>query len=144
MKIMNKAETYNSPLIDGLLQEISPEELERTEKRMLLAARIDEAIKAKGWKKKDFAEAFGKTPSEITKWLSGTHNFTSDTLFDVERVLNMKLIKLDNKQPEILKTYILNNITIKSSQEPQNYWGTMFFGKSSYMAKSQLNTNNSN
>jgi transcriptional regulator with XRE-family HTH domain len=139
---MNKYNTYSSPLIDSLLKEISPEELERTEKRMLLAARIDKAIKAKGWKKKDFAEAMSKTPSEITKWLSGTHNFTSDTLFDIERVLNICLIKLENKSNEVINTYYYN-ITSKLSDKSYVDWGSMIYNKSlkpSYKAKSQLNT----
>ena len=143
---MNKAEIYHSPILDELLREISPEELERTEKRMLLAARIDEAIKAKGWKRKDFAEALGKTPSEITKWLSGTHNFTSDTLFDIERVLKTKLVKLDNRPQEVIKTYIFN-VTSQSAQEPQGYWGSIIYNKGlkqSYKAKSHFNTAHSN
>jgi ribosome-binding protein aMBF1 (putative translation factor) len=93
MKTNHNADTYNSPFINELLQGISPKELERTNKRMLLATRIDDSIKAKGWKKKNFASAMGKTPSEITKWLSGNHNFTADTLFDIERVLNINLFQ---------------------------------------------------
>jgi transcriptional regulator with XRE-family HTH domain len=54
---------------------------------MLLAARIDDARKAKGWSQHEFAEQMGKNPSEISKWLSGTHNFTSDTLWDIEEKL---------------------------------------------------------
>src|SRR4030042_5807293 len=104
---MKKPETYNSPVLDELLKDITPEELEKTEKRMQLAARIDDAIKAKGWKKKDFANALGKTPSEISKWLSGTHNFTADTLFDIERVLNILLFRLENKQETTFRTYFL-------------------------------------
>jgi transcriptional regulator with XRE-family HTH domain len=98
MKTNYKAETYSSSLIDELLKGISPEDQERTDNRMLLAARIDDGIKAKAWKKKDFANAMGKTPSEITKWLSGTHNFTSDTLFDIARVLGINLIQTENEQ----------------------------------------------
>lgn len=145
---MNKPKTYNSPLIDELLQGVSPEELKKTEKRMLLASRIDDAIKAKGWKKKHFAEAMGKTPSEITKWLSGTHNFTSDTLFDIERVLNISLVKVDNKPVEIIRTYI-GNVTIQSDPEPLplGYWDAILCDKKSkqmYVAKGQFNTVYSN
>ena len=107
MKTNHKAEIYSSPLIEELLQGISPEEQERTNKRMLLAARIDDGIKAKGWKKKDFATAMSKTPSEISKWLSGTHNFTSDTLFDIERVLQIKLLQTEEQQqPEVTEVYL--------------------------------------
>ncbi len=95
---------YTSNLIDELLNEISPEEREITDKRMLLAATIDEAIKAKGWKKKHFAEAMNKVPSEISKWLSGTHNFNTDTLFEIERVLNINLINvLDSSKETFFK-----------------------------------------
>lgn len=34
----------------------------------------------KEYNKKQFAEALGKRPSEVTKWLSGEHNFTIATL----------------------------------------------------------------
>jgi len=91
---MNKARHYTSKLIDDLLDEITPEEQEITDKRMLLAAKIDEAIKTKDWKQNDFAAAMDKVPSEISKWLSGIHNFNSDTLFEIEIVLGIKLINL--------------------------------------------------
>ena len=37
-------------------------------------------MREKGYSKKQFAEALGRRPSEITKWLSGEHNFTIATL----------------------------------------------------------------
>ena len=89
---MSKAEAYNSTILDGIFDSITPDEEDKIRKRMLLAARIDEGIKAKGWKKKDLALALNKQHSEITKWLSGTHNFNTDTLFDIERVLNIGLV----------------------------------------------------
>lgn len=33
-----------------------------------------------GYSKKQFAEKLGRRPSEVTKWLSGEHNFTIATL----------------------------------------------------------------
>lgn len=102
---MKKAETYKSPFIDALLKDISSEESEKIEKRMLLAASIDEAMKAKGWKQKVLAKSLKKSPSEISKWLSGTHNFTSDSLFDLERVLEVSIINLENVQEKVVRTY---------------------------------------
>jgi transcriptional regulator with XRE-family HTH domain len=138
MKTMNKAEIYHSPMLDELMQEISPEELERTEKRMLLAARIDDAIKAKGWKKKDFAEALGKTPSEISKWLSGTHNFTADTLFDIAKVLNIVLIQLEITQTEVVKVYhyIASSKAVKPILQDYGHFETGL--KKTYSAKKQF------
>lgn len=100
----------NNNLIEQLLDYISPEESLRIENRMLLAAKIDDALKAKGWKKKDLMEALGKkNQSEVTKWLSGTHNFTADLLTDLGRVLNTNFFNLENEQ----KT---TNVSYKSTQ----------------------------
>jgi ribosome-binding protein aMBF1 (putative translation factor) len=85
-------------LLDNLLAEITPEEQARTDRKMRIAAIIDDAIKAKGWGKKQFAEKIGRKPSEITKWLSGTQNFTVDTLADIEQVLGIKLLNLTEKR----------------------------------------------
>jgi len=126
---MNKIETYNSPLIDELFQGITHDELEKVEKRMLLAARIDDAIKAKKWKKKDFAEALGKSNSEISKWLSGTHNFTSDTLFDIERILNLTLIQLEDRSEETITTYVVQ-VTSNSPQGSLGSWDSIIFNDS--------------
>jgi ribosome-binding protein aMBF1 (putative translation factor) len=137
---MNSKKSYNSQVIDDLLREISPEELSRTEKRMLLAVRIDESIKSKGWKKKDFAKSIKKKPSEISKWLSGTHNFTADTLFDIERVLNIHLFKFESKPDIVYKTYFFSATNITSESQQQNWLSIMNkkFSKSSYKAISSI------
>lgn len=94
---MNK----NSAL-DELLSEITLQEQRKTDRRMQLAMKIDEGIKAKNWKNKDLAKALDKQKSVITKWLSGTHNFKTDTLMDIEEVLNIKL--LDVEHPKAIET----------------------------------------
>ena len=42
--------------------------------------RIYELMQEKGLSKVEFARSLGKRPCEITKWLSGQHNFTLSTL----------------------------------------------------------------
>lgn len=86
-------------LLENILISISPEESLRIENRMLVAAKIDDAMKAKGWKKKDLMIALGKkNQSEITRWLSGTHNFTQDLLTDIGRVLEFNFLNLDEEK----------------------------------------------
>ena len=41
-----------------------------------ISGRIDALIQQRSLSKKQFADALGRRPSEITKWLSGQHNFT--------------------------------------------------------------------
>ena len=57
---MNHKEEHNSPIINRLLRSSDKAEAVRIEKRMMLAAYIDDAIKAKCWKKKDLAKALNK------------------------------------------------------------------------------------
>lgn len=37
-------------------------------------------MQERGLSKKQFADALGKKPSEVTKWISGQHNFTIRTI----------------------------------------------------------------
>jgi len=115
----SKVKMYNSAELDSVLTSISPEEQERIDNRMLLAAKIYDAIKAKGWKKKDFMIAMGqKNQSVISKWLSGTHNFTTDTLTDIGRVLGINMLNLESKPIIKSKTY---TIIIKQEIEDSEY-----------------------
>jgi hypothetical protein len=87
-------ENYSSDLINNLLDNIKPEEQEQIDYKMKLSAKIFAGLKAKGWKSIDLADALHlKSSSLVSKWLSGTHNFTVDTLVDVQRVLGIRLPK---------------------------------------------------
>ena len=105
---MAKATNYQSDILDDLLNEIDPQEMRKTEKRMSLAAKIADGIKAKGWSKSEFAGKMNKQPSVITKWLSGTHSFNSDTLFDIEEVLEIELLALEEKAPSPTMSFTLS------------------------------------
>lgn len=75
---------------------------------MMLAAKIADGIKAKGWNNSDLARELDQHNSVISKWLSGTHNFTADTLFDIESVLGIDLFHWKDQQPrEIIHRYEL-------------------------------------
>lgn len=98
---------FKNNVLDDILNDIDPAEQRRTDHRMLLAAAIEDGMQAKGWKKKDLMNAVGiKNQSIITKWLSGTHNFTSDTLFDIQEALGINLFNLEQKMPETKRTFI--------------------------------------
>lgn len=101
MKNIEKTEGhYSSELINNLLDSISPEEQARIDCKMILASKIYAAMKVKGWKSLDLAKALNvKSPSIVSKWLSGTQNFTVDTLVDIQRVLDVKLIDVEGLHP---------------------------------------------
>lgn len=117
-------------IIEELLDSLSPEESLRIEKRMLLAAKLDDAMQAKGWRKKDLMLAMGKkNQSEITRWLSGTHNFTSDLLIDLGRVLNVDFLNLEKPlSPKVIYKVSLNVAII-----PEYNYSTEFAKSTPYL-----------
>ncbi len=89
-----KAREYNSPLLQELLDEVTPLEMEQTNVKMQLAANIQDLIRSKGWSKTKFASEMNKTQPEISKWLSGVHNFTVETLVPISQVLGVEIAAL--------------------------------------------------
>jgi transcriptional regulator with XRE-family HTH domain len=98
-----RARKYNSFKLKDLLDEVTPLEMEQTKVKMQLAARIEDFMRAKGWNKSQFAEKVGKNPSEISKWFSGTQNFTTDVLTEIASALGVELTALfGRKQVQVI------------------------------------------
>lgn len=58
-----------------------PDRIQReTELSFQISDRIFSLMQERGLSKKQFADALGRRPCEVTKWLSGQHNFTISTL----------------------------------------------------------------
>lgn len=64
----------------GILSGLPPELQIRTQLSFAIAHRIETLMRERGLNKKQFAIALGRSPSEITKWLSGEHNFTVSSI----------------------------------------------------------------
>ena len=71
--------------------------LAKTRNRMLMAAKIADAMRSCSMNQKQLALKMGKTESEVSEWLSGDRNFTLDTLTEIEHTLNVSL--LDTESP---------------------------------------------
>jgi transcriptional regulator with XRE-family HTH domain len=98
--------TSRTPILDALLDEISPVDARKVEDRMVIAARIADIVRENGWSKSLFADKVGQLPSVISKWLSGTHNFTLDTLTVISVVLEVPLSEFfrEKLQPLVFKS----------------------------------------
>lgn len=86
------ARVYESALLDEFVALENPELTAMIEKKMLLAAKIYEAMQEQKISNRAFAERLNISPSLVTKWLSGQHNFTVDTLVKIERILGIELL----------------------------------------------------
>ena len=65
-----------------------------------IANRIYDSLKEKGMSQKDFARVMGKTETEVSRWLSGTHNLTMATLCKISAALNEDIISIPNHSRE--------------------------------------------
>jgi len=85
-------------IYDDLLQEelskITP--LQRATFRLSdsIAERMDQIMKNKGISKKQLSELTQRRPSEVTKWLSGSHNFTCKTIALISMALGEELVSV--------------------------------------------------
>lgn len=59
-----------------------------------IAERISEVLKSKNLTQKELAKQLHKRESEISKWLTGRHNFTMQTIAKIETALDCKLINI--------------------------------------------------
>lgn len=63
-----------------MVSQVPPEIKEEINLSFAISNKIESLMQERGLSKKQFADQLGKRPSEITRWLSGQHNFTVPTL----------------------------------------------------------------
>lgn len=59
-----------------------------------IADKIDAKLKEQGMSQREFAQKMGKRETEVSRWLSGTHNFTLSTLAKISSVLGCRIISI--------------------------------------------------
>jgi len=86
--------------------------------------RIHKILAKQGKEQRDLAKALGKKESEISKWMSGTHNFTIKTLAKIEAVLDEPIIQVSKtKASETAKCLFIisENYKMKKSRQSSNF-----------------------
>lgn len=72
--------------------------MERFELSMQIVFRIKARLKQLGLKQKDLASLAGSNNSEVSKWLSGNHNFTIKTLDHIQTALGFSFFDFNNQE----------------------------------------------
>ena len=98
---MNRPLKRTSAILQKVRSQRDPAAFQQLSSKMWLASKIAESIRSKGWTRTQFADTMQQTPSTITRWLSGKHNFTVDTLIAIEGVLGIDLLNRDRKKYEV-------------------------------------------
>lgn len=79
-------------LIDSIRKSTPVEVNKQVDLCCAIANRIFELMEEKGMKQRDLALALGKTETEVSRWLSGTHNLTIATIAKIASVLDDDII----------------------------------------------------
>jgi ribosome-binding protein aMBF1 (putative translation factor) len=126
---IKKARSIRSTILDGVEETKNVSEDARIENRMLLAAKIFEAMQRQGISKSKLAGLLGQHPSVITKWLSGTHNFTTDTLTDIESALKIRLFahNVEQKKQMVIEKRVVAQLVMAEPQHVGFSYGSYHF-----------------
>lgn len=98
MKVTKKQATG---VLGTLIAQIDERQQARTRNKMIVAARIEDALATRHMSQKEFARLMGRSESEISSWLSGERNFTLDTLTDISIVLRINLLPFATDEPAV-------------------------------------------
>ena len=84
----------DNEFFDDFLKSI-PEQTKRSARiSMDIASQINSILKRKNISQRELASLLNKKESEISKWLSGSHNFTIKTLAGIETILGEEIISV--------------------------------------------------
>ncbi len=105
----NKEEReYKNPIRERRNKRRDPLKRAQVQAKMNIAARIDDIRIEVGLSKSEFAVLLGKHPSVVTKWLSGTHNFTQDTYTLIEYKTGKKIFKEVEEKEAVVAVKFIN------------------------------------
>ncbi len=75
------------------IRETTPPDVNRqVELSVLIANRVYDLLEKKGMSQKDLAKKLGKTETEVSRWLSGTHNLTLSTIAKLSLALEDAIV----------------------------------------------------
>ena len=103
-------------IIDNWLKDNGDPAIERlVKKNLAIANKIASLLESKGMKSADLAAAMGKQRSEVSKWLSGQHTFTTKTITKIEEVLGEDIIHIEPSVRNVYFTAYVRVEDIKSA-----------------------------
>lgn len=83
-----------SSIIEARRAKVPNETRQRVNLSFLIVDRIHSILTERGMRQCDLARMLDKKESEISKWMRGTHNFTIDTITQIENALGVKILQV--------------------------------------------------
>lgn len=85
-------------IFEQCVADVAPEVMAEVGLNVDIANRIYDILKAKKMTQREFATLMGKRESEISRWLTGSHGFTTTTLANISAVLGEPVVEV-KKEP---------------------------------------------
>lgn len=101
-----------SKIFDNALAQVSDDVKRFVDNSIQIANQIHSILERQGKTQRDLANLLGKKESEISKWLTGTHNFTLKSVTKIESVLNEKIITTPLHSEHIFLTLAENALKL--------------------------------
>ena len=98
----------NNIISNWLTENGDPNIQKTTELNLAIATRINTVLESKNLKPVDLAKLLNKSQSEISKWLTGTHTFTTKTIAKISLALEADLVFTELKTNNVYFTVYLN------------------------------------
>ncbi len=88
------------------------------ERSFQIVDRIHQILLEEGIDQKTLAKVLGKSESEVSKWMTGTHNFTLKSLSKIEVALGQPIFKVTEKDDEKEKFIYPNQLYFTWGEKP--------------------------
>ncbi|QEK51123.1 helix-turn-helix transcriptional regulator [Pedobacter aquae] len=98
----------NNIISNWLKENGDPSIRKATEINLAIATKINNILQAKSLKAVDLAVKLNKNQSEVSKWLTGMHTFTTKTLAKISLALEEEIIFTEPKTKNIYFTVYKN------------------------------------
>ena len=102
--------------MEDIRKTISPEMKMQIEMSVAIANRIYDIMASKGLSQKDLAKRMGKTETEVSSWLSGTHKMPPSMIHEISSALNEDImediVEAGRDLPRIIEENIYDDPTM--------------------------------
>ena len=92
-------------LFDQCVANVAPAVMEEVSLNVDIANRICDLLKEKNMTQRELATLMGKRESEISRWLSGSHGFTTTTLAKIAAVLGEPIVMV-KREPQVQFVFV--------------------------------------
>lgn len=101
-----------------IVSEAAPEQRRFIRKYAEIVTRVHQLLQDRNESPSSLAGRMGKSPSEISKWLSGEHNLTLRSLMKLEEELQADIINIPKKSEYITDQGVTVNFTVMRNDPP--------------------------